>query len=243
MFEGVKIISGGDAKYFDLLKDLAQSIRDQADGNSIDIAFLDGGLLEEQIHFFESLNISVVNPGWLHPEALKRNAGKDFLKVEIAKVHLDLLFPDAEILIWIDADAWLQNLKALELFSLVAHKNKFAIVSQASRLQRSHLNFKPAFFNRVELRNILYKNARRANLSSSIVKNMMARPTLNAGVYALKSGAPQGYLQLLNWHLELLYTRKTCHMKHYRIFVISWGHIVGIKLGKCLLIITLPMNL
>ncbi len=186
----VKIVSGGDANYFELLKELALSIRHIPEGKNISIAYLDGGLSHEQIEYFQNLQIQVVDPGWRHPEALKRSSGKEFLKVEIAKVHLDLIFPDDEILIWVDADAWLQTSRAIELYAMVARKNKFAIVSQASRLQKQHLSYKNIFGNWVELRNILFKNARRAGLPKKIVNNMKARPTLNAGVYALRNGAP-----------------------------------------------------
>ena len=73
---------------------------------------------------------------------------------------------------------------------MVAAKNKFAIVAQASRLHQKHLSFRPLFGKWVELRNILYKNARRAGLPKKIVNNMMARPTLNAGVFAIKNKTP-----------------------------------------------------
>ncbi len=73
---------------------------------------------------------------------------------------------------------------------MVTKKDKFAIVSQSTRLNTLHLKFNHLFGKYVELRNILFKNARRANLPKSIVKNMMARPTLNAGIFALKQNAP-----------------------------------------------------
>ena len=190
MFENVKIVSGGDAKYFELLQELALSIRNLPEGKNISVSYLDGGLTTEQVDYFKTLNIDVVDPGWRHPEALKRNHGKEYLKVEIAKVHLDQIFPASEILIWVDADAWLQNFKAIELLTTVAGKNKFAIVSQATRLQPRLLSFRHLFGKWVELRNILYKNARRAGLPSKITRNMMARPTLNAGIFAIKNGAP-----------------------------------------------------
>lgn len=190
MFSKLKIISGGDANYFELMKELALSMRCLPGGDQLDIAYLDGGLLEEQKEYFRSQGIDVVDPGWRHPEAKKRSRGREYLKVEIAKVHMDQIFPDADILVWIDADAWVQNFRALELFEMVADKGKFAIVSQASRMHPSTTKFRHLFWKWGELRNILYKNARRAGLPGKITKNMMARPTLNAGVFALKNGAP-----------------------------------------------------
>lgn len=190
MYEDITIVSGGDTKYFDLLYDLAKSIRSQNNGNKLKIAYLDGGLTSNNIDILSKLNISVLDPGWRHPYAEKRNKGRDYLKINIAKVHLDKIFPESKILIWIDADAWMQNLNALDLFSVVAKKNKFAVVSQASRLQTNHVSFKKHIGKFVELRNIIYKNARRAGIPSKILPNLMGRPTLNAGAYALHVNAP-----------------------------------------------------
>ena len=47
-----------------------------------------------------------------------------------------------KIIIWIDADAWLQTFECLDLFSMVAKKNKLAIVSQATRLESQNIQFK-----------------------------------------------------------------------------------------------------
>ena len=44
MFENLKIISGGDANYFEQLKELTLSIREQPGGEKIDISFLYGAL-------------------------------------------------------------------------------------------------------------------------------------------------------------------------------------------------------
>lgn len=189
-YQTITIVSGGDANYFDLLKDLAHSIRDQAHGKEIQITYLDGGLDANHIAYFKELNIQILDPGWCNPLAAARHRNRDYLKINIAKCHLDQLLPEADIIVWIDADAWLQNLHALDLFALVANKNKMAIVSQASRLQTHHLSFKPKLFGWVELRNILYKNAQRAGIKGQSLKNLMARPTLNAGTYALSVKAP-----------------------------------------------------
>lgn len=190
MYKDLTVVSGGDANYFELLKDLALSIRTQKDGADIKIAYLDGGLKAEHIAYFQALNIQVIDPGWCHPLAESRNRNRDYLKINIAKLHLDQLFPQADIIAWIDADAWMQNFRAFDLFSMVANKNKMAVVSQATRLQEHHISFRQKWFGWVALRNIVYKNAQRAGFRGKVLKNLMARPTLNAGAYALSVKAP-----------------------------------------------------
>ncbi len=190
MHDDLLIVSGGDAGYFPLLSELAQSIRRQDEGKSLQVAFLDGGLQEDQKKSLQSFDISIIDPDWCHPLAEKKCRGRDYLKINIAKLHLDRLFPEANTILWVDGDTWFQNLTALELFASVARKNKLAIVSQASRLQSSHIAFKKKFGDLVTLRNIIYKNAKKAGLPRTVLDNLMGRPTLNAGVYALKSDAP-----------------------------------------------------
>ncbi len=190
MHEDLLIVSGGDAGYYPLLSELAQSIRQHDNEQSLRVAFLDGGLTDVQKTALQSFAIDIIDPGWCHPLAEKKNRGRDYLKINIAKLHLDRLFPEDKIILWVDGDTWFQNFNSLELFYAVANKNKLAVVSQASRLQSSHIVFKKKFGDLVTLRNILYKNGKKAGLSGRLLENLMARPTLNAGAYALKNGAP-----------------------------------------------------
>jgi len=204
MHEDVTIVSGGDSKYFQLLKELALSIREKPEGKNLNIVYLDGGLTNENIGYFKSLNIEVVDPCWCNPIAEKKAAGRNFLKINIAKMHLDLILPNKKIIIWIDADAWLQTFESINLFSFVAKKNKLAIVSQATRLEGRNIQFKKLFTHRfVELRNILYKNARRARLATGLIEKMQGRPTLNAGAYSLHVNAPH-WKRFRYWQNEIL---------------------------------------
>jgi hypothetical protein len=204
MYEDVTIISGGDSKYFQLLKELALSIREKLEGKSINIVYLDGGLTSENINYFKSLNIEVVDPGWCNPIAEQKAKGRNFLKINTAKMYLDKILPNKKVIIWIDADAWLQTFESIDLFSLVAKKNKLAIVSQATRLENKNIQFKKVFTHRfVELRNILYKNARRAGLTKDLIEKMQGRPTLNAGAYALHVNAPH-WKRFRYWQNEIL---------------------------------------
>jgi hypothetical protein len=204
MFEKITIVSGGNTKYFQLLKELAHSVRDKPEGKDINIVFLDGGLSKEDIDYFKNLNINVINPGWCNSLDERRAKGRDFLKINIAKLYLDQLISNTEIIIWVDADAWIQNFEFINLYDLVARKKKLAIVSQASRLQPQHIQYRKWFFHQlVELRNILYKNARRSGLKLSEIKSLQARPTLNAGSYALHIDAPH-WKQFRFWQNEIL---------------------------------------
>lgn len=184
------IVSGGDANYFPLLEELTLSIRRLDEGKTHPIAMLDGGLTDAQKNWFAEQNVQVVDPGWPSAQERERAGNKKFLRVEMAKAALDQLFPEAEILIWLDGDTWLQTWDGIEIMEQVAAKNVLGIVSQTNRYVTQTLSFKPRPFGWIKPYNILYKNARRAGFSRSICKQLIARPTLNAGVFALHRNAP-----------------------------------------------------
>ena len=102
------LITGGDSKYFDLINELCESVNRLKDKN-IKISVLDGGLSLEQINFFQSKDIDVIDPGWPDTATKERAGNKRYLRVELAKANLDKIFPNAEYLFWVDADAWFQN--------------------------------------------------------------------------------------------------------------------------------------
>tara|TARA_Y100001970_G_scaffold285103_1_gene403947 strand:+ start:4135 stop:5022 length:888 start_codon:yes stop_codon:yes gene_type:complete len=186
----LQIVSGGDSKYFVLLDELACSIKALNLNNDINLAFLDGGLTEEQKEYFQSNNISILDPGWRNETAKKKSRGREYLKINVAKMHLDVLFPEADVILWVDGDTWFQTAKAIEYFLLVASKNKLGIVSQSNRNNVDTIGYKNWLGKFVELRNILYKSARGANLPSHLKNLLKAKSTLNAGAFALNRNAP-----------------------------------------------------
>ena len=185
------IITGGDAKYFVLLTEQLASIRRLPEGKKVPVAVLDGGLEADQVATLEANGARVVRPEWPSPASQRRSKGREFLRINLNKPNLDQIFPDYEVILWLDGDTWLQTWDAVPLFTSVASKGKLAIVSQASRLQQTHLALRRRWFYWVEPRGILFKNARRARLPADIVWSLVNRPVLNTGAFALHRDAPQ----------------------------------------------------
>ncbi len=184
------IVTGGDAKYFPLVSELLASIRRLPQGSAQPVAVLDGGLDAGQVTALEAAGARVVRPQWPTPEIERRARGRDFLRINLNKPNLDRLFPEYEAILWLDGDTWLQTWDAVALFSAVAAKGKLAVVSQASRLQLTHMELRRRWFGWVEPRGILFKNARRARLATDVTWSLVNRPVLNTGAYALAQDAP-----------------------------------------------------
>ena len=184
------IVSGGDANYFPLLADLVASIRSLPEGKETALGMLDGGLTHEQAVWLEAEGVKVVRPEWPVPKTEIRTRGREYLLINLNKSALDQLFPDYDVIIWLDGDTWVQTWDAIPMFTHVANKGKLAIVSRATRLQTSHIRMQRRLFGWVEPRGVLFKNARRAKLPSRLVWLLVNRPVLNAGAYALRRDAP-----------------------------------------------------
>jgi hypothetical protein len=184
------IVTGGDAKYFALLAEQLASIRRLPQGKDLPFAVLDGGLEAGQVTALEDNGARIVRPQWPSAGAERRARGRDFLRINLNKPNLDQLFPEYEVILWLDGDTWLQTWDAVALFAMVAAKGKLAIVSQASRLQKTHLALRRRWFGWVEPRGILFKNARRARLPAKIAWSLVDRPVLNTGAFALRCDAP-----------------------------------------------------
>ena len=203
MNEKIKIVSGGDSNYFDLLNELLLSIENLKLSDNYSITFLDGGLNADEKNYFISKGIDVIDPGWPDKISKIRSKNKEFLKVELAKVNLDKIFNDVDHIIWIDADAWLQTDAALKIMLSITRKNKLAIYSQASRKQEYHIAYKNFFGPLVILRNVLYKAAIKGGLKKNIKESLIARPNLNAGIFALSRLSPH-WQRLRHWQKNLL---------------------------------------
>mgnify|MGYP001173316441 FL=1 len=212
--KNIHIVSGGDTKYFNLLKELLESIDKLKIDKKAKISILDGGLKKKEIDYFQSKKIKVIDPGWPSKLAKLRASNKNYLKVELAKVHLDRIFSDAEYIIWVDADAWFQTTEALNIIKSVLEKKKLAIVSQTSRFIANYMIVKRFLGSLFFIKNLLYKNAKRANLSKDLIEEMISKPTLNAGIFGLPKRAPH-WNRLRLWQDKLLKTTRA------RVFTIT----------------------
>ena len=197
------IVTGGDARYEPLIRELIASVRVLEPGAACPIGVIDAGLTDEQVARFRAEGITVVNPPWPVELPAHRLRGRVHLKANLAKLHLPACFPGYETVIWIDADAWVQDWEAIELLRRGAAKGRFAIVAQFGRFSETELRLDWLFGRFARVRSILFKNASRAGLPGSVCRDLATRPTLNAGAYALRSDAPH-WASFQDWQKKVL---------------------------------------
>ena len=185
------IVTGGDAVYFPLIEELSASVRAHRTAAEVGLAVIDAGLEPQQReHLIRRYGVRILDVGWELDVPASRVRGRDHLKVQVARAFLDRYLPEAELISWIDADAWVQDPSALDLLFRGAELGRLAIVSQTSRYSEVAMTLRWGPFGWAQVRSSLYKNARRAGVPEADARRIGDRPTLNSGVFALHRDAP-----------------------------------------------------
>ena len=129
------IASGADRGYFPLLRDTVLSIRAQRCDAAIGI--LDFGLAPEQRDWLAGRVSHLVRPGW-DVDFPDRERTPETRKAQLSRPFLRRHFPGYETYLWIDADAWIQDWRVVELYLAAAGHDKLAITPEIDRTYKRH---------------------------------------------------------------------------------------------------------
>jgi hypothetical protein len=176
------IVSGADSAYFELLQGCVRSIRDQPAGRGIALGILDVGLAEAERRWLERQGARVVAPGW-DLDFPERAATPRYRQAQYGRAFLPRHFPGHDVYLWLDADAWVQDWRAVELFFRAAADGSLAIVPE---LDRAYRNFLHAWdeFHRVIRKGYL------DSFDAETADRLVRHPLLNNGAFALGADAP-----------------------------------------------------
>ena len=123
-------VTGGDSNYFTLIVECIESIRNTQTYKDCAVCVLDCGLkTEEKQYLTEKLNVhDIKDPGWftnsetfyryspsrdqVFSSPLQQNPGN---KSIAARAIMDHVFPGFRYYMWIDADAWVQDERAIDM--------------------------------------------------------------------------------------------------------------------------------
>jgi hypothetical protein len=176
------IVSGADEAYFNLLVGQVRSIRDKAEGATIDLGVLDVGLEQGQRAWLEGQGAKVVAPGW-DLEFPAQDQAPRYRQAQYARPFLPRQFPGYDRYLWLDADSWVQEWSAVELFFRAAATGSLAIVPELDRAYRN-------FFDAWEEFHEIIKAGYAAAFDEATADRLVRHPLLNNGAFALRSDAP-----------------------------------------------------
>jgi len=182
------ITSAADSKYFPLLCSLVRSICDKPEAKSVDLAVLDLGLQPAERAWLVERGVHVAAP----LASVHRTTSKQQYAFS-SRPLLPECFPGYDVYMWIDADAWVQDWAAVDLYFEGAAGGALAIVPSFDRGYREllpTLTLKTRLGVEYGLRSWMYDSYRRC-YGRSAAQRLAFKPTLNSGVFALRGDAPQ----------------------------------------------------
>jgi hypothetical protein len=196
MTGGAIAITGGDAGYFDLMRDCIGSLRSVPEGHALALGVLDCGLSDDQRAWCKERGANLVEPQWDF-DFPGRAQLKDGYKALTARPFLPRYFPGYDLYLWIDGDCWVQQGDALALFLSAARTGRLAVAPEIHRSMR-HYHHAWGEFSRVN------GAAFESCFDKATADRLVRYPLINAGVFALRKDAPhwQGWAGLIGEALQ-----------------------------------------
>ena len=184
------IISLADAKYFELLNELIDSIKRFKESENSAICILDAGLTTEQKQILSSKVDKIKSAEWDIEVPDFKIKGREWLKSQVSRAFLPKYFPSYEKYLWIDADAWVNSWEAIDLYYKGCENKKLSIATSADRAYGRVLRAEWFFGSLARIKSQNYKHAKSSGFSESIARQVALKPHLNIGVFALEADAP-----------------------------------------------------
>ena len=175
------IITAADANYFELVRGTILSVREKPEGENVAIGFFDLGCTPQQLQWLETKVNFIQKPDW-NIDFPGKNEAPHYLKGLLARPFMQQYFPNFDIYIWIDADAWVQDWKAVKLLGEAAAKRGLAVVPELDR------GYYLAYGKLPWYSEFVYRDYQ-AVFGEEIAQKLHSYPTINAGVFALHKNA------------------------------------------------------
>ncbi len=200
------IVTGGDSVYFPMIDELRQSLLAAFPAGAPPFGVIDAGLTVDQTAALRAHGVLVATlpeDRSLPAEMLRKRPA---LAANFGKLWLDRMFPGHEVLIWLDADTWVQDPAAVELVAGAADTGALAIVPGGGRYWERHIEVRwllNGLWSLAQVRSFNMKNGRHAGLPLKVLRDIATRPLLNAGVFGLRADAPH-WDAMRRWQAHIL---------------------------------------
>ena len=182
LFMQIIIITAADTNYFELVRGTILSVREKPEGENVAIGFFDLGCTPEQLQWLKTQVNIIQKPDWDF-DFPGKNEAPHYLKGLLARPFLRRYFPNFDIYLWIDADAWVQDWQAVELLVKGAAKRGLAVVPELDRGYYLAYGKLPWYWQ------FVYRDYQAA-FGEEVAQQLHSYPTINAGIFALQKDAP-----------------------------------------------------
>jgi len=194
---GTILVTAADAKYFGMLVGLLDSLEAHPESRQVRVGVIDVGLTPEQIETLAP-RVSEIVPGrWNIPFPGSETAPR-YRQAFTVTPFLPEYFPGHEIYLWIDADVWVQDWAAIEMYVSGARRDGMAAVPE---IDRNYPNCTSDLYLRVRRKGGPLIRGRIRVLTTSLYRILsrlyprytsrllMLKPHINSGVFAAAADA------------------------------------------------------
>ena len=203
------IVTLADEKYFDLLKELINSIKRFPESKHIAICVLDAGLNQTQVDEINKQVDEIKKAEWDIEVSTIKVRGKEWLKSQVSRAFLPKYFPNYKKYLWIDCDAWVNDWSAVELYLRACEKGKLGITQSIGPGYKILSKAKWLFGKLAIIKSQNFKHAISSKISMNKARKIAFAPHINIGVFSLEKNSPCWEI----WQNNLKET-----IKHGRIF-------------------------
>lgn len=182
-------ISSSDSNYFPLLLEWVHSLRAHPQSKGMDICIMNAGMSAEQLDKLRPHVTKIVEAEWPCKIAAHKIRGREYLKACVARPWIPEYFPEYDTYFWMDADTWVQNWDAVELFLEGASRKKICLTGQVDRAYPRQIRLKWLWRWPWKVRGFYFSNARKA-FGFKTARELLPYHVLLAGAFCLDKDAP-----------------------------------------------------
>ena len=187
----IAIVTGADTAFFEMLRTLILSLEGHAPFSDIDLCVQDFGLSDGDRDWLQSHAQAVAAPARVVEADPKRKFKPPHI-ADTSRPFLRETFPGYDMYLWMDADTWVQDWAAIELYMAAAESGALAITPEIDRAYAptpSKIRRHPLPSRATLKREISFNNYRNG-FGFKAATTYWNLPVFNSGVLALRHDAP-----------------------------------------------------
>ena len=232
------LVSGSDAAYFPLLKDWLTCVKSFGELKHYDIGILNIGLTADQVDWLKGHGAQVVVPDWEF-DFSDRERMPPVLRAMAAKPALPKYFPRHELIVWLDADIWIQDPRYALLYCVGAERYGLAITPEMDRTY-------PTLFGDTHPVLLQHHSAYYQCYGRQAADFLIACPIINSGAFGMHRDHPiwrkwaqrlsETYSKAVLFHAE----QAALNYAVYHEIEVTWPHLLP-ALANWICALSLPM--
>ncbi len=183
------IVSLSDEKYFDLLIELIDSIKQFPESSDVAICILDAGLKDDQKKLLSTKVDEIKSAEWDIQVPAIKVLGKEWLKSQVSRAFLPNYFPNYDKFLWIDCDAWINDWSAIDLYFKACENQKLGITQTIAPGYKIMSKVRWLFGKVAIIKSQNFKHAISSKIGIEKARKLAFAPHINIGVFSLEKNS------------------------------------------------------